>query len=58
MTAQENYNSLDASLRRELLLKVGEASESAKLLGKRDYVELGGWVKTRLKKHWKTHQGR
>jgi hypothetical protein len=58
MTAQEKYNSLDTGLRREMLLKVGEASESAKLLGKRDYVELGGWVKTRLKKYWKTNQGR
>jgi hypothetical protein len=52
MTAQQQYDNLDGSKRRELLLKIGETSEEAQILGQRDYVALGGWVKTRLKKHW------
>ena len=53
MTAQQQYDSLDSKQRRELLLKVGETSEAALIKGERDYVALGAWVKTRLKKHWK-----
>jgi hypothetical protein len=52
MTAQQQYDSLDTKQRGELLLKVGETAEEARLLGKRDYVALGSWVKTRLKKNW------
>ncbi|MGD0964204.1 MAG: hypothetical protein ABSA57_09930 [Candidatus Acidiferrales bacterium] len=52
MTVQEQYDSLDSNQRRELLLKVGETSQAALIKGQRDYVALGGWVKTRLKKHW------
>jgi hypothetical protein len=52
MTVQQQYDSLDSKQRRELLLKVGETSEAALILGQRDYVALGGWVKTRLKKQW------
>ncbi len=56
MTAQQQYDSLDSSLRRELLLKIGETAEEAQVLGQRDYVALGGWVKTRLKKYWNKHK--
>jgi len=52
MTAQEKYDSLDVQNKSELLKKIGETSEEARILGQRDYVALGGWVKTRLKKHW------
>ena len=52
MTVQQQYDSLDSQERRELLLKVGETSEAALIKGQRDYVALGGWVKTRLKKYW------
>jgi hypothetical protein len=52
MTVQQQYDSLDSKQRRELLLKVGETSEASLILGQRDYVALGGWVKTRLKKYW------
>ena len=52
MTAQQQYDSLDIDQRRDLLLKIGETPEEAQLLGRRDYVALGGWVKTRLKKQW------
>jgi hypothetical protein len=53
MTAQQRYDSLDSKQRQDLLLKIGETREAAQVLGQRDYVALGGWVKTRLKKHWK-----
>ena len=53
MPAQQDYNSLDSKQRQELLLKIGETREEAQLLSQRDYVALGGWVKTRLKKHFK-----
>lgn len=52
MTAQQQYDSLDTKQRGELLLKIGETAEEARLLGQRDYVALGSWVKTRLKKNW------
>jgi len=52
MTAEQHYDSLDSQQRRDLLLKLGETRKEAQVLGQRDYVALGGWVKTRLKKHW------
>jgi hypothetical protein len=52
MTAQEKYDSLDIQNKNELLKKIGETSEEARILGQRDYVALGGWVKSRLKRHW------
>jgi len=52
MTAQQQYDNLDSQQRRELLLKIGETPEEAQVLGQRDYVALGGWVKTRLKRFW------
>jgi hypothetical protein len=52
MTAQERYDSLDIPNKSELLKKIGETSEEARILGQRDYVALGAWVKTRLKRHW------
>ncbi len=52
MTAQQQYDSLDSKQRRELLLKIGETPEEAQILGQRDYLALGGWVKTRLKRYW------
>ena len=52
MTAQQQYDSLDSNQRRELLLKIGETREEAQVLGQREYVALGGWVKTRLKRFW------
>jgi hypothetical protein len=53
MTAQQQYDGLDGKQRRELLLKIGETPEEAQVLGQRDYLALGGWVKTRLKRYWK-----
>jgi len=53
MTVQHQYDSLDRKQRRDLLLKVGKTREEARLLSQRDYDGLGGWVKTRLKRHWK-----
>jgi hypothetical protein len=52
MTAQQQYDGLDDKQRRELLLKIGETPEEAQVLGQRDYVALGGWVKARLKRYW------
>lgn len=53
MTVKEHYDSLDSKAKRELLLKIGETQEEAQELSQRDYVALGGWVKTRLKRYWK-----
>jgi len=52
MTAQQQYDSLNRKLRGELLLKIGETPQEAQVLGQRDYLALGGWVKTRLKRYW------
>jgi len=52
MTAQQQYDGLDSKQRRELLLKIGETPEEARVLSQRDYGALGAWVKTRLKKSW------
>jgi hypothetical protein len=52
MTVQQQYDSLDSKQRGELLLKIGETAEEARILGQRDYVALGGWAKTRLKRYW------
>ena len=56
MTAQQQYDSLDSQQRSEVLLKIGETSKEAELLSQRDYVTLGGWVKTRLKRYWKKNK--
>ena len=56
MTAQQQYDSLDSKQRRELLLEIGETPEEAQVLGQRDYVALGGRVKTRLKRYWKRNK--
>ena len=56
MMAQQQYDGLDSKQRRELLLKLGETPEEAQVLGQRDYVALGGWVKTRLKRYWKKNK--
>jgi hypothetical protein len=53
MTAQQQYDGLDNKQRRDLLLKIGETSEETQVLSRRDYDALGGWVKTRLKRHLK-----
>jgi len=53
MRAQQEYDSLDSKQRRDLLLKIGETREEARVLCQRDYDALGGWVKTRLKRQWK-----
>ena len=52
MTTQQRYDSLDSKQRRDLLLKLGETSEEARVLSQRDYYALGAWVKSRLKRHW------
>lgn len=49
---QQQYDSLDTKQRGELLLKIGETREEARVLSERDYVSLGAWVKTRLKRYW------
>jgi hypothetical protein len=56
MTAQQGYDDLDSSGRRDLLLKVGETREEALLLSQRDYAALGAWVKTRLKRYLKRYK--
>ncbi len=53
MLAQQHYDGLDSKQRQELLLKVGETREEARLLSQRDYGSLGGWVKSRIKRHLK-----
>jgi hypothetical protein len=53
MTAQQHYDNLESIERRDLLLKVGETREEARVLSQRDYVALGLWVKTRLKRQLK-----
>lgn len=53
MTAQQHYDNLDGMQRRDLLLKIGETREEARVLSERDYVALGLWVKIRLKTHLK-----
>ena len=53
MTAQQRYDSLDSKQRQDLLLKLGETREEARVLSQRDYDALGAWVKTRIKRHWK-----
>ena len=57
MTVQQQYDSLDSQQRGEMLLKIGETAEEARVLGQRDYVTLGSWVKTRLKRSWKKNRG-
>jgi hypothetical protein len=52
MTAQQQYDSLKIEARRDFLLKIGETPEEAQMLGQRDYVALGGWAKTQLKRNW------
>jgi hypothetical protein len=56
MTAQQQYGSLDAKQRWDLLVTIGETREEARVLSQREYDALGGWVKTRLKKHWKKNK--
>jgi hypothetical protein len=51
MPADQHYNALDSKQRQELLLKIGETSEEARVLSQRDYAALGGWVKTRIERH-------
>ena len=53
MTAQQQYDNLDSKQRRDILLKIGQTREEARVLSQRDYDALGRWVKTRLKRHWK-----
>jgi hypothetical protein len=53
MTAQQQYDTLDSKQRLDLLLKIGETREEARVLSQRGYDALGGWVKTRLKRHLK-----
>jgi len=53
VTAHPLYDNLDGKGRRELLSKVGETREEARVLGQRDYDALGGWLKARLKRYWK-----
>jgi hypothetical protein len=51
MTAQQHYDSLDSKQRWDLLLKIGETPEEARVLSQRDYGALGGWLKIRLKRY-------
>jgi hypothetical protein len=53
MLAQQHYNSLDSKQRQELLLKIAETREEARVLSQRDYDALGGWVKNRIKRSLK-----
>jgi hypothetical protein len=53
MTAQQHYDGLDSKQRQVLLLKIGETREETLVLSQRTYDALGGWVKTRLKRHLK-----
>ena len=53
MMAHPQYDNLGGKDRRELLLKVGQTPEEARVLSQRDYDALGGWLKARLKRYWK-----
>lgn len=53
MTAQQQYDSIDSKQRQDLLMKIGETREEARILSHRDYFALGAWVKTRLKRHFR-----
>ncbi len=53
MTVQQQYDSIDSERRQDLLLKIGETREEARILSQRDYLALGAWIKTRLKRHWR-----
>jgi hypothetical protein len=53
MTAQQQYDSLNSKQRGQILLKIGQTREEAQVLGQRDYLALGGWAKTRLKRYLK-----
>jgi hypothetical protein len=53
MTTQEHYDNLDGLQRRDLLLKIGETREEARVLSQREYGALGLWLKIRLKRHLK-----
>jgi hypothetical protein len=53
MMAQQQYDSLVSKQRQDILLKIGETREEARVLSQRDYNALGGWVKIQLKRHWK-----
>ena len=53
MTAHPQYDDFDSKQRRDLLLKIGETRQEARILSQRDYDALGGWIKTRLKRYWK-----
>ena len=53
MAAQQRYDRLDSKQRQDILPKIGETREEARVLSQRGYDALGGWVKTRLKRHWK-----
>jgi hypothetical protein len=44
MTAQQQYDTLDSKQRLDLLLKIGETREEARVLSQRGYDALGGWV--------------
>jgi hypothetical protein len=57
MIAQQHYDSMDSHQREDLLLKIGETREEARILSQRDYLALGAWVKTRLKKYLRTTKG-
>ena len=57
MTAQQQYDSIDSKQRQDLLLKIGETHEEARILSQRDYFALGAWVKTRLKRYWGKTKG-
>lgn len=57
MTVRQQYDSIDSKQRGEMLLKIGPTAEEARVLGQRDYVALGSWVKTRLKRSWKKNRG-
>jgi len=56
MAVQGHYDSLDSKQRRELLMKIGGTPEEAQILAQRDYVALGAWVKTRLKRYLNQHK--
>ncbi len=57
MVLQQQYDSMDGKQRQEILLKIGETADEARVLGQRDYAALGSWVKTRLKRYWKKNKG-
>ena len=53
MTAQERYDSIDGKQNQDLLMKIGETREEARILSQRDYFAFRPWTKNPLNRYWR-----